>query len=104
MKTKKEIKYWNGVNCPEAGELFVMDCLTDDREDGEMEPFLCYSLGEDFEGGCAYEPLCYVGGIGYYISAHCYDSYPKTEAYLGMLGVANGDHLAIYYQSKDIYN
>jgi hypothetical protein len=93
IKSKKEIKFWNGVGYPKVGELFIdstlpaEDCL-------HPKPFLCYCLGEDFEGGLAFEVLWYVGEVGYYSEEFCFDSYVKTSNYLNKLQVANETHLS----------
>jgi hypothetical protein len=90
---KKEIKYWNGVGCPKIGELFIDSAV--EVEDGiHPKPFLCYSLGEDFAGGLAFEALWYVGEVGCYTEEFCFNSYVKTSNYLNRLQVANETHLS----------
>ena len=92
MKPKKEIKYWNGLNYPVAGELFIDSRLP--TEEGLLKPFLCYCLGEDYEGDLAFQALWYLGEEGYYSEEFCFDSYVKTINYLSKLQVANETHLA----------
>ena len=94
----KEIKNWNGEDFPIGGELFIATSLL--TKSGAFGGFLCYCVGEDFDGGMCFEVLCPTDDI-YDVEEFTFDSYFKTDRAKSSFSIVDEGHLDIFYQRLD---